>query len=377
MARDCHLQLELYVHPCTLALSMRRILTIVAACSLTWALGCTKIASRDLIREGNSLYSEGKYVEAIAKYDEALKLEPDGVTVRWNRACAAESIVLKMRDPTKLAERKLYTDIALSDFKTWLDGLKGEATETDHQAYTEHRLALLDADERCDDLLSYWLAKHNAEPREEGWYSVIARQYDKCGRTKDSEQWFIKRTVDFPQSVRAFLALAIRKLEQLYPEPDSGLQYNANFSEDERINIANEVIALLDKATQIDQNFREAYTYRSIAYTQRQLARRYGDDPTQNTVYENLNRILAREDTMAAWRQQKNICDIEKQPTCPIDTPPTGPCCMVPPRPLTPEEEAADLAQKRMIEQEIADMAAGIEPEPAKGKRGKGKKGGK
>jgi len=334
--------------------------------------GCTKIAARDLIREGNTLYHDGKYPEAIAKYDEASKLEPDGVTLFWNRACAAESIVLKMRDPTRVADRKLYTDMALSDFKTWVDRLEA-STPADQSAYFEHRLALLDADERCDDLLSYWLEKHNAEPKEEGWYSVIARQYDKCGRTKDADQWFVKRTVDHPGSVRAFLGLAIRKLELMYPEADSGLQYNANYSEDERIALANEVIGLLDKATQIDQRFRDAFQYRSIAYTQRQLARRFGDDPLKNTAQENLNRIFAREDTMSAWKEQRAICDIDQQKPCPVDPP--GPCCVLAPRPLTPEEEAADAEQKKLIEAEIAALIAGV-VEPVKGK-GKGKKGGK
>jgi hypothetical protein len=125
-----HVCLELAGHPCTLALSMRPILAVVAACALTWMSGCTKIAARDLIREGNTLYHDGKYAEAIAKYDEAAKLEPDGVTLYWNRACAAESIVLKMRDPTLTSDRKLYTDMALSDFKTWLDRLESP-TEVD------------------------------------------------------------------------------------------------------------------------------------------------------------------------------------------------------------------------------------------------------
>lgn len=359
---------------------MRSILAVVAACALTSMSGCTKIKARDLIRDGNTLYHDGQYVEAIEKYDAAAELEPDGVTLYWNRACAAESIVLKMKDPTKVGDRKYYTDKALSDLKEWVDALDergGGASEADRNAYLEHRLALLDADERCDDLLSYWLEKHNAEPKEEGWYSVIARQYDKCGRTKDADQWFEKRTQDFPQSVRSFLSLAIRKLELLYPEADSGLQYNANYSEEERIKIANDVISLLDKASALDKNFREAYTYRSIAYTQRQLARKYGDDPLQNSAQENLNRLLAREDTMAAWRQQRAICDIDQQPECPLDKPPTGPCCAVPPRPLTPEEEVADSEQKKLIEAEIAAIASGeVLPDPTKGK-GKGKKGAK
>ncbi|MBZ5710318.1 tetratricopeptide repeat protein [Nannocystis pusilla] len=354
---------------------MRPILAAVAACALFLAPGCTKIAARDFIREGNTLYANGQYREAIEKYNEAEKLEPDLVTLFWNRACAAESIVLKIKDPNQLVDRKVFTDLALSDFKTWLDRAGNDVTEADREAYLNHRLALLDADERCDDLLSYFLEKHNQEPKEEGWYTRISKQYDSCGRSKDAEQWLVKRTVDFPTNPRAYLSLAIRKLEQLYPEPDSGLQYNGNLSEDERLALANEAIALLDKATMIDHKFVEAYIYRSIAYTQRQLARRYGDDPTQNTAYENLNMILAREDGMSAWRQQKAICDIKVEPECPTDKAPEGPCCMLAPRPISPEEEAADAERKKAIEEEIRLLesdSSEVESVKGKGKKGKG-----
>ena len=76
---------------------------------------------------------------------------------------------------------------------------------------------------------------------------------------------------------------------------------------------------------------------------------------------------------MAAWKEQRAICDIDQQKPCPVDPP--GPCCMLPPRPLTPDEEAADAEQKKVIEAEIAAMNA-APVEPVKGK-GKGKKGGK
>ena len=54
---------------------MRPILAVVAACALTWMSGCTKIKARDLIREGNTLYHDGQYAEAIEKYDAAAQLD--------------------------------------------------------------------------------------------------------------------------------------------------------------------------------------------------------------------------------------------------------------------------------------------------------------
>ena len=77
------LDISLYI--CTLALSMRSILAAVTiSATLLGLSGCTKIKARDLIREGNSLYRNSLYSEAIEKYNEAETLEPDGITLYWN-----------------------------------------------------------------------------------------------------------------------------------------------------------------------------------------------------------------------------------------------------------------------------------------------------
>jgi tetratricopeptide (TPR) repeat protein len=353
---------------------MRPILAVVAACALTWMSGCTKIAARDLIREGNTLYHDGKYADAIAKYDEASKLEPDGVTLFWNRACAAESIVLKMRDPTRLADRKLYTDMALSDFKTWLDRLESP-TEADRTAYLEHRLALLDADERCDDLLSYWLEKHNAEPKEEGWYSVIARQYDKCGRTKDADQWFVKRTVDFPQigarlpqprdpQARAALPGA-RQRPAVQRQLQRGRAHRHRQRGHRRCSTR--------RRRSTSSSARPSPTARSRS---RSVSSRAATATTrQNTAQENLNRILAREDTMAAWRQQKAICDIDSRSRVPARQAARGPLLHAA---AAPAHRRGGGRRRRAEEAHRGGdrrPGAGV-PEPDKGK-GKGKKGGK
>ena len=102
--------LDSWGHTGTLAPSMRRQLALLAAISTALGLtACTKINSRDLIREGNQAYKNGQFEEAIEKYDQSLALEPDGITVQWNRAMAAESIVLSLKDSTEeeaIAKRK-------------------------------------------------------------------------------------------------------------------------------------------------------------------------------------------------------------------------------------------------------------------------------
>jgi len=327
---------------------MRAQLALIALSAPLLPSGCAKLEARDLIRDGNVLYSEGKHVEAIEKYNQAEELEPDGITLYWNRACAAESLVLRMKNPEQREERAKYADLALRDFQTWLDRLE-EKTDEDRQQVHDHKLALLDADERCDDLLAYWLEKHRANPSEEALYGVIARTYERCENREKTYEWYVKRTEDFPDSVRAWHALAIRKFEPLWPDPDSGLPYNHNVAADDRIQAADDVIRTLDKATALDPKFRDAYVWRSMAYSQRSLARVVIQDP--KLPEEKLEAVLSREDLMLAWKQQKAVCDLEDLPDCPTEGKPEGPCC--PPPPLNTEERAKDLELKATLEAEI------------------------
>ncbi|MBL4688097.1 MAG: hypothetical protein JKY37_26140 [Nannocystaceae bacterium] len=319
--------------------------------------GCAKIEARDLIREGNKLYGDARFPEAIEKYNAAETLEPDGVTLFWNRACAAESQVLIMKDPEQREKRREYADIALKDFTKWRERLETKSAEEREQADEQllhHRLALLNADERCDDLLEYWLGRQRDEPKEEALYKVIARQYSECGDASKEDLWYVKRTEDFPESVKAWHELAIRRFGPLFPEADSGLPYNEQIPPAKRIELADEVIRLLDKTTALDSRFRDAFVWRTMAFRQRQYSRMEIPDP--ELPEEKLEAIEARKDAMSAWRNEKAVCDIDDLPNCPPPPKvPEGPCC--PPPPLTPQEEADGVELERTLNEEIKAIA--------------------
>jgi tetratricopeptide (TPR) repeat protein len=333
--------------------------------------GCAKIESRDLIREGNALYKDAKFPEAIDKYDAAEQLEPDGVTLFWNRACAAESQVLRMKEPEQREARRKFADMALRDFQTWYDRLDIKTPE-DEKQLLDHRLNILNADERCDDLLTYWFEKQREDPKNEAIYGAIIRQYEQCGDDAKVAEWYVKRTEDFPESVKAWHALAIRRFEPLWPDPESGLAYNEQLPPTERLKTADDVLGLLDKTVAIDPKFRDAYVWRAMAYTQRQFARVVIEDP--QLPQEKIEAILAREDAMLAWKQQKAVCDLDKIPDCPTDPKAAieGPCC--PPPPLTAAEQTEDATMKATVQ---AEMKAALLPEveepkdKKKGKRGR------
>jgi tetratricopeptide (TPR) repeat protein len=332
---------------------MRRKLAPLAAISMAVGLAaCTKIESRDLIREGNRLYTDTDYEGAIEKYNQSLEIEPEGVTVLWNRAMAAESIVLAKKDLTdeeSVATRRKYATLALESLDLWnerrdkvgpqnappecarkkpAEGEKpAEAPKSDRdpdlESYQQHRLAILGADARCDDLIEHWRQMHMACPQNEDLYMTLAATFeDICGMPDKAEEWYVKRTEDFPDSAKAWYSLATRRFYPLMPDPEAGLPFNAALSARERIKIADEVIGHLERATALEPKYRDPYVWRSMAYTQKSLAREFVDPP--DTPEDAIEAIFARRDSMMAWRETKAVCDIEKIPDCPLEVDEAG-----------------------------------------------------
>lgn len=319
--RPVRTRLYFWGQPRNMAPSMRRFFAL-GALLLVPSMGCDKIQARDLVREGNQLYSDGLFSEAISKYDEAESLEPDGVTYLWNRACANESIVLKLKDaekPEDVEARNAAATRALADFQTWYDRLEIK-TEGDAKALEEHKLALLAVDQRCDELLAHWQNELKEDPKNEGIYVNIAKIHeDPCGQPDEADAWFKKRTEDFPESSRAWYELAVRSFEPLMPDPESGLPYNANVNADERMKIADEVIGYLNTATKLAPQNRDPYVWRAMAYTQKSMARVYLDPP--ETPEDKIELLNKRNDAMLAWKEQKAVCDIDQIQDCPLDRP--------------------------------------------------------
>lgn len=342
----------------TLAPSMRRqgaLAALFLAFGLSsFGLGCTKIEARDKIREGNQAYGDGQFELAIEKYSEAIELEPDGVTVLWNRAMAAESLVLQLKDatePTQIQSRHEYASMALEDLDAWNerrektlpqdDGLEctkraapvedpaappGEAAEEDDRdpdlvAYRDHRLAILGADARCDDLIEHWRQFHQACPQNEDLYMTIAQTFeDICGKPDKADEWYVKRTQDFPDSAKAWYSLATRRFDPLFPDPESGLPFNKDLDGRKRIEIADEVIGYLETATKLDAKYRDPYVWKSMAHTQKSLAREYIEPP--ETIEDSILALTSRRDLMSAWRETKAVCDIDHIPDCPAQPDP-------------------------------------------------------
>ena len=58
------------------------------------ALGCSEVRGRKRIQEANELYKEGRYQEAVAKFEEAERYVPDFPTLQLNKGYTCRQLVI-------------------------------------------------------------------------------------------------------------------------------------------------------------------------------------------------------------------------------------------------------------------------------------------
>src|SRR5688572_29176056 len=83
--------------------------------------GCNEIQGRRKVQQGNKLYREGMYKEAVAAFDEAEKLVPDFWVLWLNKGYTCRQMIVP---GSKTPENLVAAKCALGAFKRMME-LKG------------------------------------------------------------------------------------------------------------------------------------------------------------------------------------------------------------------------------------------------------------
>lgn len=200
-----------------------------------------------------------------------------------------------------------------------------------------------------------WLRRQAAYPDIEGLYCVLSVVYDVCEQPDQAVAWARARAEHFPDRAEAWLALATRRFDALWPIPGSFAPFNEALSGSERYALANAVIADLRRAIELDPGRRDPFVYLAMAYTQRQFSRYVPATPRSDR--ELLDALLASEDAHLANQAARKICKLESIPEC-TGTP--GPSCCPPPL-FSPAELQAFSREKKAL---IGRLGPGALDEP-------------
>jgi tetratricopeptide (TPR) repeat protein len=102
---------------------------LAVASSVTMGTGCREVGARRDIQEGNKLYYAGKYEQAIARYNEALEVQPD-LAIGWFNL--ALSHLALFAPGLKTPENEQHAQGAITGLQKYLSYFPGDKQAQDY-----------------------------------------------------------------------------------------------------------------------------------------------------------------------------------------------------------------------------------------------------
>lgn len=193
-----------------------------------------------------------------------------------------------------------------------------------------------------------WIAQQRSRLQEEDRYCALSLFYGHCGDSGRAIATTQQRIEAFPHSWAAWHELAVRRFAPLWSE-EGDVTEGDRMPAHERLAVASGVLDALAEAERAGMPIGELHRWRALAYAQRAEARSVVQSP--QTDAQRLERIEARLDVMAAWKEQDAVCKLAELPAC-GDAPGGGECCPAPP--FSEDETEEDKRSKARLLAAIA-----------------------
>lgn len=219
--------------------------------------GCDEIKARRMIQEGDKLYGDGKYAEAIAEYEQALALAPDLTTGHHNAAIASYKA---FQPGVETPANEEFAAKAAAHFERYLE---------DHPDDLEIIGLLTNVwldSERYDQALEYWLAQLEARPGDIQVLQRLGTINRQAGRYDEALRWDYQRAdvaKDDAHRVKAYVDIAQLQYSRL-TKPD--------LVDAERLAVVDGGIAALQKALALQPDNPDLYSLLGTLYQFRALA---------------------------------------------------------------------------------------------------------
>jgi tetratricopeptide (TPR) repeat protein len=221
--------------------------------------GCREVGARRNIQEANKLYYAGKYEEAITLYDEALAAQPDLAIGWYNLALTHHALFSPgAKTPQNDAHAQAVID-ALQKYRTHFpkdpDAVKYLlSTYMDWGHY--------------EGAIEYFKQKLADNPNDLTAVAQLADIYQKAAKFAEAIEWHKKHAELDPKpdnKADAWYSIGVldwRRLHDISLNPPGGA---------ERVKIADEGLAWLQKANEIRKNHLATLAYLNLLYRERAL----------------------------------------------------------------------------------------------------------
>ena len=275
--------------PGRLAIPILLVLTAASA-------GCRELRGRHKVREGNHLYRDGRYPEAMTAYRQAEALIP-GFWLLWlNEGLTCRQMMTPgaRNDANEIAVR-----CALDAFSR-MKQLRPQDARGD-QLYVQ---TLFDAD-RFDELARMYGDRVRAKPDDLAAINALVQVYTRWNRPDEALRWSERRAALQPKDAEAQLAVSVLVWNQLFqkgggaeaaafdPRPDAGKpkQHKSppppglgDIVGPRRAELADVGITYAERALALRPRYREALTYLGLLHRQKSFAYLAEPDKWQTCV---------------------------------------------------------------------------------------------
>lgn len=217
--------------------------------------GCQKLKARVELKQGNALYQEHNYKEALAEFQQGLALDPSA-TFAWRSVGFAA--LAQFRPGNTNPENLRYADVAIDAFKKYL------AAYPDDQKIEEHLVSTLVNAERNDQALEYLRELRAKRPGDPGLDRGIIRILVTTGRLQEAFDWLEKEAGRMKGEDRAglYYVIGVTAWDKSYKE---GLLMNAAV----RTTLIDLGLRSLERALEISPDNYDAMSYYNLLWREK------------------------------------------------------------------------------------------------------------
>ena len=240
--------------------SIRSWLVSAVVAAIVFGSACTDLKGRMFFKKAQALYAAQKYDEAIAQYDELLKLNPKSWDGNYYRAV---SYLALYHPGSEHPKDKEYAEKGLAAFEQTLE-LTAPDPET-REKTEKYYLSFLDSAGDKDKAIAYLEKQLATRPNDLALINQIATMYQKKGDFARALEYFEKRANMDSSNKETWYTLGVNCWARSY-------HGGVAVSQEERELVVEKGIQALEKALAIDPDYFDALSYINLIYREKAKA---------------------------------------------------------------------------------------------------------
>jgi tetratricopeptide (TPR) repeat protein len=210
--------------------------------------GCNKVQARVELKQGNALYQQEQYREALKQFQKGLELDPDA-TFAW-RSVGLTALAL-YRPGEETPQNKQYADLAIEAFEKYLEDYP------DNEKVREYLLTILVQAKRYDEALKY--LREHGDPNDPDVMRAEVNILTQAGRY--DEAFRIAQRATGSNAPEMLYTIGVATWDQAYRNP--------NLSYEQRGKVVDTGLAALKQALQLKPEYFEGMAYYNLLFREK------------------------------------------------------------------------------------------------------------